>query len=488
MAYPWSEAYNKGWGKPGKWSSKGKAKKGPRKGDWWDEAAEEPQEAQVRTGRIWSRYQFPKAILKASAGQDGSAFVKDAKRNISDDLFLGTKHLKALLTADSTHVLRRPGVGISEAAGSVQAGVDVLGALADVELEELASIFHDPDFNAALAQLNTTDTSAQHDNKDLRAAVALLFKKLTKTPRLAELVTKVTIASSRLHLMGTALLPLLVCASDPAWWVSHIPDTVSDSANVKAWRKHSNDTSRMHKALATLLTEKLEEDSRDRGNTASSLFKKKPPVREAASASPTGSGGTSGSSSPTSSPSRGKKAKAASRKPKTAETKKPKKGPKADKSDDPDSIAVANKKKKDKRKAEKSDDPDSITVPKKKKKDKEAQKAANERQSPSPASDSCSKRRAAKDVALEIYRVTAVSGAGKAMVTEGSPVDKVEVIEDGETVASAVRRLFEAQGSQADVANWDIRAMDEDQVIREIQPDVTLARECSKVVLVRKGG
>ena len=91
-------------------------------------------------------------------------------------------------------------------------------------------------------------------------------------------------------------------------------------------------------------------------------------------------------------------------------------------------------------------------------------------------------------MALEIYRVTAVSGEGKAIVTEGSPVDKVEITEEGETVASAVLRLFEAQGSQADVANWDVKAMDEDRVIREIQPEVTLARECSKVVLVRKGG
>ena len=457
MAYSWSDAYNKGWGKPGKWPSKGKAKKGPRKGDWWDEAAEEPQEAQIRTGRIWSRYQFPKAILKASAGQDGSAFVKDAKRSMSDDLFLGTKHLKTLLTADSSHLLRRPGVGISEAAGSVQAGVDVLRALADVELEEFASIFQDPDFNTALAQLNTTDTSVQHDSKDLRAAVALVFKKLAKTPRLADLLTKVTIASSRLYLMGAALLPLVVCASDPAWWVSHIPDTVSDSATVKAWRKQSEDTSRMHKALATLLTEKLEEDSRDRGNTASSLFKKKPPVREA-SASPTGSSGSSDSSSPSSSRSRGKKEKA--RKHKMAESKKPKKGVEAD-------LAA---------------------IAKKKKKQKEERKAAKKRQSTSPASDSRSKRRAAKDVALEIYRVTAVSGQGKAIVTEGSPVDKVEITEEGETVASAVLRLFEAQGSQADVANWDVKAVDEDRVIREIQPEVTLARECSKVVLVRKGG
>ena len=65
----------------------------------------------------------------------------------------------------------------------MQAGLDVLGALADVELEELATIFKDDTLHAALAQLNTHDGSAQHTQKELRAAMATLVHKLASAPR-----------------------------------------------------------------------------------------------------------------------------------------------------------------------------------------------------------------------------------------------------------------------------------------------------------------
>ena len=45
-----------------------------------------------------------------------------------------------------------------------------------------------------------------------------------------------------------------------------------------------------------------------------------------------------------------------------------------------------------------------------------------------------------------------------------------------------------AQGSEADLPNWTVKAMDEDKVIREISPDTTPASSCPRIVLVRKGG
>ena len=466
MAYSsWSDSYKGSWGKSSNWGSgKGKGKKGSRKSDWgWEEPQDDRQEAQTHTGRIWNRYQFPKAILKASAHDDRSAFVKDVKRSLSDDVFLGPKNLKKLLTPDSTHLLRRPGVGVSEAVGSVQAGLDVLGALADVELEELATILKDDNVHAALAQLNTHDGSAQHTQKELRAAMATLVDKLASAPRLEELATKLTIASSRLYLMGTALLPLLLCTSDPKWWVSNIPEGASDSAYLQEWRKKGNEPTRMQKAVAALLSEQHEEDNqRDRGNSATTFFKRRPAIQKA-------------SSSPSPARDKGDKKRKASSSPAVSSSQDGKK--KKDKS---------KKEKTSKKKRAKSSSSSSSSTSIKTKKDKKKQKKRDE---PSASPSKNSHRPAAeKEVRLSIHRIGAVSPEGKAIVKDTDTVDKVQISDTNETVSSAVLRLMDAQGSQADFPNWDIRVMDEDFVVRSLDAASALARDNPKVVLVRKGG
>ena len=467
MAYSsWSDSYKGSWGKSSNWGSgKGKGKKGSRKSDWgWEEPQDDRQEAQAHTGRIWNRYQFPKAILKASAHDDRSAFVKDVKRSLSDDVFLGPKNLKKLLTPDSTHLLRRPGVGVSEAVGSVQAGLDVLGALADVELEELATIFKDDTLHAALAQLNTHDGSAQHTQKELRAAMATLVDKLASAPRLEELVTKLTIASSRLYLMGTALLPLLLCTSDPEWWVANIPEGASDSTYLQEWRRKGKDADRMQKAVAALLGEQHEEDNqRDRGNAATTLFKKRPAIQKA-------------SSSPSPTRAKGDKKRKASSSPAVSSSQDGKK--KQDKS---------KKGKTSKKKRAKSSTSSSSSTSIKTKKDKKKDKKKRDERSASPSKNS---HRVAteKEVHLSIHRIGAVSPEGKAIVKETDPVDKVQLSDTNETVSSAVLRLMDAQGSKADFPNWDIRVMDEDFVVRSLDAASALARDNPNVVLVRKGG
>ena len=464
MAYSsWSDSYKGSWGKSSNWGGKSKGKKGSRKSDWgWEEPQDDRQEAQAHTGRIWNRYQFPKVILKASAHDDRSAFVKDVKRSLSDDVFLGPKNLKKLLTPDSTHLLRRPGVGVSEAVGSVQAGLDVLGALADVELEELATIFQDDNLHAALAQLNTHDGSAQHTQKALRAAMATLVDKLASAPRLQELVTKLTIASSRLYLMGTALLPLLLCTSDPEWWVTNIPEGASDSTYLQEWRRKGNDPARMQKAVAALLGEQHEEDNqRDRGNAATTLFKKRPAIQKASSSpSPVRAKGDKKRKASSSSSQDGKKKKDRSKKEKTSK----KKRAKSSSSSSSSASIKKDAQKKDKKKQKKRDEPS-------------ASPSKNSRR-PVPE----------KEVHLSIHRIGAVSPEGKAIVKETDPVDKVQISDTNETVSSAVFRLMDAQGSKADFPNWDIRVMDEDFVVRSLDAASALARDNPKVVLVRKGG
>lgn len=79
------------WGSAGGWGeewptatwkgkNRGKKGKGDKMGKDWEGAgkaagAEDAQQTE-HTGRILSRYQFPKAVLKNAADQQGSAFVK----------------------------------------------------------------------------------------------------------------------------------------------------------------------------------------------------------------------------------------------------------------------------------------------------------------------------------------------------------------------------------------------------------------------------
>ncbi|CAE7466066.1 unnamed protein product, partial [Symbiodinium pilosum] len=337
------------------------------------------------------------------------------------------------------------------AVGSVQASLDVLGALADVELEELATILKDDTLHAALAQLNTHDGSAQHTQKELRAAMATL-------------VTKLTIASSRLYLMGTALLPLLLCTSDPEWWVANIPEGASDSTYLQEWRRKGKDADRMQKAVAALLAEQHEEDNqRDRGNAATTLFKKRPAIQKA-------------SSSPSPAPAKGdKKRKASSSSSQDGKKKKKDKSKKAKTSK--------------KKRAKSSSSSSSSTSIKKdaQKKDKKKDKKKRDERSASPSKNS-HRSATEKEVRLSIHRIGAVSPEGKAIVKETDPVDKVQISDTNETVSSVVFRLMDAQGSQADFPNWDIRVMDDDFVVRALDAASALARDNPKVVLVRKGG
>ena len=93
-----------------------------------------------------------------------------------------------------------------------------------------------------------------------------------------------------------------------------------------------------------------------------------------------------------------------------------------------------------------------------------------------------------KALLVTVHRIGGVAADGRAVVREGDPADELEIDDENETVAEAVARLTAAQGSEADLPNWTVKAMDEDKVIREISPDTTPASSCPRIVLVRKGG
>ncbi len=241
----------------------------------WGEEAPGTQDGTERTNRIWARYQFPKIILRATAGKGGSCFVKDMQR-MADDKFLSEDNLKRIITADNSHVLRRPGVGLSETAASIQAGVDVLYNMKDVGFDKLANLVEsagDP-FTKALAEINS-ETANEPSPESLGAAWEVLKTFLDEnTEEMWDYVRNITIATGRLYVMGTALLQIMPAVKDPAWWAENIPAVLSEHKAFIAWKAKATDAAKMKSAMTALMTEKLEKQADPlTTNAAASLFK-----------------------------------------------------------------------------------------------------------------------------------------------------------------------------------------------------------------------
>ena len=258
----WGKSSAWGFG-PGKGSKKGRKGKGktPVTQEYYGYEAGEPEWEESNQGggaeqhlyRIKNRYHVAHAILKTACDQEGSAFAKQHKTN--DFAFLSGKSLRALLTRDNHHLLRRPGVGLSEAAGSLQAGADVLKNMMDLDITILQRLFEEEEVVAALRLLNTLDP---------------LSERLNGVDGVEEVTIKLTIMASRLYLFGMQLLPLLQGFSDPAWWAEAIPETGNKA--LSAWQASPQSKSKMSKALAAMVAEKLESASGPSANDAAALF------------------------------------------------------------------------------------------------------------------------------------------------------------------------------------------------------------------------
>ena len=286
----------KGWGKKGSGSGKaygwGAATYGGGKGAWggkstgkgWneaggsagfgDEGADYAEGGGERTNRIWARYQFPKAILRNTAGRGGSVFVKEAsQRQVGDDVFLSDKSLKKALTTENSHLLRRPGVGVSEIAGSVLAGVEVLDNLPAAGLGDLGELLH-ADLAAALQKLNTEGERV--DAADFREAFATVAQVCAENEdELKDLAVKATIAASRLYIMGANLLQLLTAIGDPKWWAQAVPDANTDHSSLQKWKQAPKSAEKMAKAIAHLLREKVERDESGKDGSVAGIFGRK---------------------------------------------------------------------------------------------------------------------------------------------------------------------------------------------------------------------
>ena len=421
---------------------------------------QDEQAAPPGTGRILSRYQFLKALLRTAPSAEGSVFVKSKFHQKQDDFtYLSSKELKKRLTSDDHHLLRRPGVGLSEAASAIQAGSDILKNLKQLDLEGLERILSDNSIVEALRVLNTWDEAGgQRDHKALTTALGTLHQKLVKEDNsLEELAVKATVAASRLYVMGAHLLPLAAALGDPAWWQEKLPAEILDNERGSRWKAAPQDPQKMLSALAALLRQKIEEQEGQGKNDAASLFARK-----------------AGPPQPPASPS-----------------------PKKSESEGPDSDSSAKKKKDKKRKSKTS---------KKSKKDKA--KKSKKRKSSSSTSESSKtssvkqKEKKAKkptgkpDTAgatahkstVKVHRVANATTDGRIVVKDGDLHDEVDVASEHMTVGDVANQLLTSLGMQEDAPNWSCKVLGEDGKILPVAQDLPAAQLEGDLVMVTKGG
>eukprot|EP00435_Cladocopium_sp_Y103_P013586 s2255_g3.t1 len=186
--------------------------------------------------------------------------------------FNGSPEEPELVTNQNHHLLRRPGVGISEAAGTLQAGANTLQNIKDLKVEAVAALLLDGEVSQALSTLNTMDTSTTRDDASIADAIGTLQKAVGKSKKLEEAAIKMTIVASRLYLLGVHLLPLRAGLTDPEWWAEQIPQSLLTNRKFQAWKASPSDKFKMQRALAALITEKIEESSGAGANDAAALF------------------------------------------------------------------------------------------------------------------------------------------------------------------------------------------------------------------------
>ena len=410
--------------------------------------------------------------MKTAAGQDGSAFVKDSKKPMDDITFLSGKQLKKMLGPQNHHLLRRPGVGLSEAAGSIQSGADVASNISGVDFGGLASKLCDAEVASALQVLNTLDTEADHSAAKVAESLQVLSQKLCdKNVDFEEMVVKATVATSRLYLAGTHLLVLLQCLKDPEWWCSLVPKTISEHKRVKAWQGSPADAKKMGKAMAALLSEKMEEAASYGKNDAAALFSKKRPAKaeDADSGLEQGSGHRD---------KKEKKSKKEAKGAKDARKKAPKKAKKKEKTPTPTSSS--------------SSKSSSTSDSSKKKKSPAAAVPAEKAEQKEAKEDEAEKRRkrlkqAPQGPVVKVRRVSGMTPDNRIIAKEDDLFDELAVTDKDWTLQDLLAHLLAQSGAGEDVKNWNVKIL-EDGVCKPVALESTPAALHQEVVLIRRGG
>lgn len=341
--------------------------------------------------------------------------------------------------------------------------------------------------------------------KNLQAAVATLAETLTGVEGVEEAAIKVTIMASRLYLFGMQLLPLLHGFSDPSWWAEAIPGTSNKA--LRSWQAAPTSKSKMAKALAAMVAEKLETASGPSANDAAALFgrsSKKPVVasssseREKTKKKKTNKDKKKKrSSKSSSSSSEGKKKKKTQDKSKKENKRKAASSEDSEKAVSEDSRAEKKHQKDKKDKRDKKDRKDKEKKRRKPSSSEDSKKSASEATAPEKRNktskeeekdnkDKKDNKERATTSEVRIRCINAVDADGHGIVKETDHVDTVEVTKE-ETLQQVLQRFLHTQGKGEDIKNWNIKLLTEG-VLRTVDAGATPAHACGEAALVRKGG
>ena len=215
-------------------------------------------EVQEKTTRLVNKFQLTQNILRPSADVDGSVFVRKSKNTkMKDTVYLEQKNMMEMMTADTSHIIRRPGIGLSEFAGSLSSALDMLSAIQDhdddVGIKELTTkIRSSGKLMDALFYLNNKN-EVERDNATVRQhmeAVCQFF--IADGGHVVELLTKVATCSSRIYVGAMSAIQAGTAFSNPDWWSDKIPSKYTSSSAAKKWQAEPNESRRMYKALAAI--------------------------------------------------------------------------------------------------------------------------------------------------------------------------------------------------------------------------------------------
>ena len=137
------------------------------------------------TTRIINKYQLPQNVLRPSCNSDGSAFVKKQDR-VSDDQFLGPKNMMKMMSPDNSHLLGRPGGGLSQTSQCMAPAMEMMRPLTEdpdaPDITDVHKLCDNADFMNALGLLNT-DFEMDREEGDVREAVKQVTSFIDATSR-----------------------------------------------------------------------------------------------------------------------------------------------------------------------------------------------------------------------------------------------------------------------------------------------------------------
>ena len=279
----WGQWAEPAWGQQSSWDSPGAWAAGA---DSWANAGEEWTEASGASGyrptRIKNRFQVAASLLRGACGEDGTAFSRSPQFKKKNDFqMLEPAAVRSHMDWGSAHLCRRPGIGMSEAAGSLQVLGDLLtDGFPKLDLDDLTEFLADEELTSALAEINVqNDRSVGRSTGELAESVHTMLRKLVKGGSQArEAAARACVFGSRLYVGSLQFLQMHALATAPAEWKEWVHPDLANAKAVKKWIERPKDREAMSLALATLMTEarkKSAEYEEGSKNKASDLFGKK---------------------------------------------------------------------------------------------------------------------------------------------------------------------------------------------------------------------